>query len=280
MNCSKSISAAYPLLIAVSLFFVFGTASGQKKAKLDPEVVVSRHLQSIGSAEALAAAMNRSLLGNSNFKDIRNSIVDVDGTAQFTSSSGNVGMHLVFSTRPSDDYRQEKIDYDGRRLAVAFATSTRRSPLGQFVFENPEMFKNGLFGGTLNTGWALMADKSSKIRKLDFHGYEKVDGTELIVLRCSISGSNLAIKLYFDPETFDHVRTTYAAEIQPPVTISDEGRVSAIKHLFIETFARQMPVNGLRMPTVYKINYMYDSSSRSGQLEWTMNFSRFEFKKQ
>ncbi len=280
MKCFKSNGVCFAVIAAFTLIVSFSSlANAQGKVKLDPEDVVAKHLLAFGSADSIAAANQRSMKGKSNFKSILNSIVNVNGTANWTSSLSDLGMFLVFNTQPSDEYRQEKIDFDGRKVTVAFATATRRSPLGQFLFENPEIVKKGLFGGTLNADWALLGDRKSKIKKLNFHGYEKIDGTELIVLRCSIDGSNLSIKLYFHPENYAHVRTSYSYEIQPPVTISDEGRVSAIKHVFVESFTGQMPVSGLVIPSVYKINYMFDSSSRSGQYEWTMNFSRFEFKK-
>jgi len=252
---------------------------GQQKVKLDPEDVVAKHLKALGTSDSFAAATERRLEGKSNFRDIRNSMINVSGSAEMTSDTTNFGMFLVFSTNPTDFYRQDKIEYNGKKVSVPFASTTSRSPMGQFLYEFPEVIKSGLFGGTLNAEWAIL-DRKNKIKKLDFQGFEKVDGIDLIVLRCTISGgTNLRIKLYFHPETYAHVQTIYAGEIQPPTTLSDEGRVSSIRHVFIEHFAGHTPISGLVIPITHRINYTFESPLRNGQYEWTMNFSRFEFKK-
>ena len=71
-------------------------------------------------------------------------------------------------------------------------------------------------GGALSAAWPLL-DISTRGPKLKYVGSKKINDRQTRVISYEPKdGSNLEIKLYFDAETFRHVRTEYQQDFPPP----------------------------------------------------------------
>ena len=108
------------------------------------------------------------------------------------------------------DYRGEQFVTDGNSVSIAAtAPNHRRSSLGELVHSQDQLVREGLLGGTLTTAWALLNLAKNKPR-LNFDGEKKVDGRPVLQLTYhSREKDDLTARLYFDPQTYRHVMTTY-----------------------------------------------------------------------
>ena len=79
---------------------------------------------------------------------------------------------------PNPDYHGERFVSDGKKTLIAQVKPGVWSKLGDFVMVHNEILTEGLWGGTLSTGWAL-AHLDERNAKLQDRGLKKVDGREL-----------------------------------------------------------------------------------------------------
>ncbi len=253
-------------------------AAAQDKTKWKPEEIVAKHLESIGTSEAIAAAKTRLFQGKSQARKINSAIdTNVIGKGYLVSSGEKLVLQMNFETMTAADYSREHIGYDGKNFNIPFITESKRSALGDFINGYREIVKQGLFGGVLTSNWALL-DAEKRFSKFEYKGTEKIGEMETHVLRCTLrGGSGLTIKMFFDTQTFRHVRTSYYQETQPLTTITEEGRVSGVRYKLIEDFTNHKTISGLTLPTSYRLDYTLESPSRLKQYEWKIDLSRFEF---
>jgi hypothetical protein len=125
------------------------------------------------------------------------------------------GRKAVFMIKLNNgDYRGEQFVSDGDRVSVAATISNhRRSSFGEFVLSQDQVLREGLIGGALTTGWALLNLEQNK-PKLNFDGEKKADGQPAYQLTYHPrKRDDLVIHLYFDPATYRHIMTTYSVTL-------------------------------------------------------------------
>jgi hypothetical protein len=141
----------------------------------------------------------------------------------------------------------------------------------------------------LTTAWPLL-NLNERKAKLSFDGLKKIDGQELYDLRYHPhKNSDLEIHLYFDPQTYHHVKTTYSYSSQenfanyrpstavgavpsvPGTNIADAGTATAPnaggtsetaaarqylnRYRLTEKFSDFKTVDGVTLPTHYDIQF-------------------------
>jgi hypothetical protein len=118
---------------------------------------------------------------------------------------------------PAKEYPGEGFVSDGSKTLVTQITPDSRSQLGQFIFENDFLLKEGLLFGSLSSAWALQ-HISEKQPKLEVTGIKSINERQLYEMKYTPKKANPAIQtyLYFDPETFRHVRSQYRSELVSP----------------------------------------------------------------
>lgn len=243
--------------------------------KLSAEEILAKHLDSIGTAEKRKSITNQLAIGTSEFSILRNGGSRTFGNAVIVSQAGKVMLGTKYN---SLDYPSEKVSFDGNKVDVAFITPGLRSPFGNFIFSNKQVFSEGLFGGTLSSSWALF-DIQSRNAKLNSNGKKKLDGREVYILEYSPRrGSNSTIKLYFDAQTFQHLRTEYkqtfsAAQGKTPEQSSQQQES---RQILTEDFSDFKVENGLNLPHKYKIHLLLDGRGTT-EFEWNFEFSNFLF---
>jgi hypothetical protein len=259
------------------LTVIFLSASSTVAQKMKAEDVIAKHLDSIGTSEARAEIKSQIAVGDAQIKFVTQKTTPVVGRIVIAAAGEKNfwGMHLN-----STDYPSDKFSYDGNKAKVAFTRTGFRSILGNFVLSNNALIKDGLLGGTLSHSWSMLNTANHKA-KISFDGTKKVAGKEAYVLGyLPKGGSDVDIKLYFDKETFRHVRTEYKRVSSAGIGLTPEAssRYSENRITLTEDFSDFKPEGKLTLPHSYRILYSATGTSRgSTEIEWTFNLTEFAF---
>ncbi len=251
--------------------------------KMKPEDVVAKHIASIGTPEALAAAKSRVAQGDAKAISRSSAVRDISGIAQLASEGDKVVFAMIFN---STGYPYEKAAFDGNKVTVAvWETTGKRSALGDFLVAQETIFKQGLMGGSLTSAWPLL-NLTARNPKLSYSGLKKINDREAHELKYQAKGTDLKVSLFFDAETFRHVRTEYAYSVsarmgarpsggvQSPAT--DTGSMSMNRYKLVEEFSDFKEESGLTLPHTYKLRLTVDTT-QALLLEWVVNFNQFGF---
>ncbi len=255
------------------VFLVFSTSTFAQKMRA--EDVLAKHLDSIGTAGARAAIKNQIAVGTAEVKSITKITTPVVGRIVIASAGEKNfwGMNLN-----SIDYPSEKFSYDGKEAKVGFVREGYRSTLGNFVLSNDLLLEEGLFGGTLSNAWALL-NVANRKAKLSTSGTKKINGRESYVLSYSPKGGgDVSVNLYFDKESFRHVRSEYKRIASAGIGSTPEAsaRFSENRITLTEDFADFKQEGGLILPHSYRILYSTTgTSSGSTEIEWILNLTQF-----
>lgn len=253
--------------------------------KLTPAEVVAKHLESIGSAEARARVHGIMIKGTCVITIRQGGNGQVDGQAIMASQGS---LNLINMTFDTAAYPGDSLKFDGKKFTASQFRPGARTPLAQFFVDYDILFKEGLVGGTLSSSWPLL-DLQQKNPKLEYAGLKKVGGRELHALKYTPrKGSDLKITLFFDPETFQHVRTEYEQTIFVTVQQRIQGggggapttagaRASNARINAYEEFSDFKPEGGLNLPHTYKFELSIQSETRPALVDWVFSLASFRF---
>jgi hypothetical protein len=262
------------------LLFQFGVSADEK---LKPEELVARHLESIGSADARAALRSRLIEGTSLLTVRQGGKGQVEGQARMASQGK---MNLITMGFGTADYSGETLAFDGQDLTTSHFRPGQRSRLAQLLVFSDVIFKEGLIGGTLSASWPLL-DISERKPKLEYAGIKKSGGRQLHMLKyVPHKGSEMKITLFFDSETFQHVRTEYEREIvatsieriAPRVNLGGQGQRARDARIKItEEFSNFKAEQGLTLPHTYKLELSVQSETLPTLTDWVFELVNFNF---
>ncbi len=90
-------------------------------------------------------------------------------------------------------------------------------------------------------------------------------------------GSDFQIKLYFDAETFQHVRSTYEQVISAMQgrTDKDSSRQSASRYQLVEDFSDYQKEGPITLPHTYKLQLLIDDYTGTSRSEWNLTLTEF-----
>lgn len=241
--------------------------------KLKPEEIIAKHLDSIGTAEARAAAKSRMIVGDVVVTFVSQKNQAAQGRAVMASEANKI---LIGMNLNAADYTQEKFTYDGKKAKAAFAYLTQRSLLGNWVDSNNVMLEQGLLSGVLSTAWAPLNMGEGK-GKFSGGGTKKIDGKEVYSVGFSPKGSDVDITLFFDKETFRHVRTEYKRVSSAGIgrTANESSGFSETRYKMVEDFSDFKDEKGLMLPHVYKIVYGVTGQRGTTEVEWALTMTAF-----
>jgi hypothetical protein len=246
--------------------------------KMNPEEVIAKHLESIGTEAARADARSRVVVGTSRatFK-ARNSSGAIDGRVVLASDNNKVLFGMGFD---APNYPGEKFGFDGKKYTVGYLTPGIRSTLGNFLLPYGTIFKEGLVGGTLSSAWTLLNLAERKPR-LEYAGTEKLGDLSVHRVKYFPSkGSDLQISLFFDAKNFQHVRTQYEQIIG--ARLGAGGADSSARQVetrvkMIEEFSDYKREGKLNLPHSYKLQLEINKQSVASVDRWEMSLSQFAF---
>ncbi len=261
-----------PMFMVVLLGIGVATGAAADQQKLTVEALVTKHLESIGTAGARAAMQSRVAQGKVTFTDRITKQLHLDGTTQVISLGPKFKCAMQFGV---PQYIGEQLVFNGQEVQVAMTEPGKRSLLGDYLARQPEILREGVFGGTTSTTWLLL-DVKSHPGILKYEGLKKIDGRQLHDLTFAPknrSGSGeLTIHLYFDSETFRHMMTAYLR-----ITHVTGGDVREGTEQIIETveerFGDFRTVDGFTVPMSWDIRYRREPSAPS-ELQWLITFDQ------
>lgn len=287
MHTHKKLTA---ILSAVFTVAIATTTFGQ--GKLKTEDVISKHLSAIGATEALSSTKSIIAVGDAKAITHSTALPEVFGVSQVASEGDKVVLAMVFN---STSYPYEKAGYDGSKMTVALLKTTGgRSALTEFLASQQAIFKEGLIGGALSSAWPLL-NAAAKDAKLSYGGTKKINDRLMHEVKYSTRKSDMKVTLFFDAETFQHVRSEYsyttsarmgARPSSGPIASMGTGSTSAAgtdtgnqtlnRYKLVEEFSDFKTAGKLTLPHTYKLRLTVDAQ-RTLLLEWVMNFRQFTF---
>lgn len=244
--------------------------------KIKAEEIIAKHLESIGTAEKRAAVKSQIAVGNGELVFIAPKNQSAQGRIVFASAGEKHFFGMSFN---SADYPLEKLTFDGKKSKVAYSRGGQRSILGNFMLSNTLILEHGLLGGTLSNAWVLLSAAKNGV-KISAEGTKKIDGKEVYVLSYSAKNSgDLDISMFFDKETFRHVRTEYKRISSAGIgrTINESARQSETRLKITENFGDFREESGLSLPHNYSLNYSITGANGTSELEWRFVLSEFAF---
>lgn len=242
--------------------------------KLKVEEVIARHLDSIGSAEARAAARQRVVIGKVTMTNKAGASLSLEGETNLISTGPKVRFAMAF---PTGNYPAEDFAFDGNRLTTALLPGGRRSNLADFINSQSLIIKDGLLGGVLSTAWTL--SRVDQLQpKLNYRGLKKVDGRQLHELSYTAKKGNdgMQVEIQFEPETFRHVRTHYYYTIANRMGSNPDQSSRQLDSVFelTEFFDDFRKVDNLTLPHKYTIRYRGQATNGQLERDWSLVFSQ------
>jgi hypothetical protein len=278
------------LLAAASLAAVLlAPSAARAQQKMTAEELVAKHLASVGTREALAANKSRLMQGQ------------VTVTLKSGGSGQNTGLSVLFSkghksviamSFRNPNYPQDKFGFDGQNVSISYIKPGIRSEIGDYIKQREQLMKQGLMGGVLSTNWAL-ASLDEADAKVEFNGTDKLDGKPVYKLRyLPKKGSDIKITMFFDQETFHHVRTEYQQMVSARTAQTlgagrtpNSSGVDASKEFqrelrlkMVEDFSDFKEVGGLTLPQTYKISLDLERNQGGRfQADWVIKLEKFDY---
>jgi len=278
----KSMALQRLILFSGLLLAVVNTAApnclSQETKKLTAEEVIASHLDSIGTAEARSAFKSLVAQGAVTVNVRIGGTGHGNGGAVMASQGPMSLIGLIFGQQ---EYANEKMAFNGQKLTLGEYRPGVRTRFGNFLLTHDVVLREGLLGGTLSTAWPFYDTNGSK-GKVRYLGTKNLNDRKAYILSYEPrSGGNLDIKLYFDAETFQHVRTEYQQEFAAPsVTRPDKAaRQKGTRFKLTEDFSDFRREANLVLPHNYKIQLTIDTESDPLLQDWVVTLSQFLFNK-
>lgn len=265
------------ILFSGLLLAVTTNCLAQETKKLTAEEVIASHLESIGKPEARSAFKSVVAQGA------------VTGTIRVGGSGTSKGGAVMASQGPmsligfifgQQEQANEKMAFNGRKLTLGELRPGERTRFAGFLLTHDIVFREGLIGGTLSTAWPFLNTEGHG--KVQYLGTKKVGDRKAHVLSYEPrNGGNLDIKIYFDAETFQHVRTEYQQEFDAPTVTTP--KLAAIQRgtrlKMTEEFSDFRSESNLVLPHTYKIQLTFDTDHNPLLQDWVVTLSQFLFNK-
>lgn len=265
------------LLFSLTLFSSFQAQARSAADKMKPEEVVSKHLASIGAEDARAGLKTMIAVGTVEATFRGRGTSKAAGSSLFASDGDKNLMSLLFN---GPEYPYERIGFNGDRVTGAEIKPGTRTPLINFLLSYDAIIRQGLLGGTLSTAWPLL-HMTEKQAKLEYGGLKKVEGRQLHELRyLPRKGGDIKISLFFDAETFQHVRSEYRKTIAGQMGSGPNNSANSsieTRYKMVEEFGDFKQEGKLTLPHDYRLSLAIEGPSNVVTLEWAMKFTKFTF---
>ncbi|MBD0370148.1 MAG: hypothetical protein ICV60_04885 [Pyrinomonadaceae bacterium] len=269
---------AFTFLFSIALVSLCTSFRASAAAdKMKPEDVVSKHLAAIGADEARTSLKTMIAIGTVDATFRGRGISKISGTSLIASDGDKNLISLIFN---NPEYPFERIGFNGDRVTGAEIRPGARTPLVNFLLGYDTIIRQGLLGGTLSTAWPLL-HLTEKNAKLEYGGLKKIENKQVHELRyLPRKGGDIKISLFFDAETFQHVRSEYRKTIAGQMGTSPDASSSAgaeTRYKMVEEFGDFKQEGNLNLPHDYKLSLVIENPSNSMSFEWIMKFTRFTF---
>jgi hypothetical protein len=242
-------------MTAVLFLLVIVTPRLLRGSDVKLEDLVAKHLDSIGSVESRNGLKSRVVQGAATYRILVGGSGAIDGKYVFASEGPKSNYLFKINT---NGYRGEQFIWDGNKISIAGTYADKsRSEFGDFVLGQDIAVRENLLGGVWSSEWPL-CDVGGHKAKLHYEGLKKTDGQEFLVLRYQPKrNTDLDISLYFSPQTYRHVMTTYKAARVSGLGQGEIGTARKQNTLYAieERFSDFQTTDGLTLPTHYDLRF-------------------------
>ena len=259
----------------VMMVLLFIPAAGShisaKDKKFTPEALVAKHLQSIGRPDLLAKMQSLAFVGATSVRFQQGAHGELRGQGQFASEDRKLALILKYD---GQDYRGEHFAFDGKDVTVGRFIPGQISILAEFMNRFSGIMKEGLLGGVLSIAWPLrnLEEIQSRLKYRE----TKLAGRPMHALEYRARGGlrDFKIMLFFEPETFRHVRTEYRLHISAAIGLGPATSIGIEKpdshYLLSEEFTDFREIDGLTLPQRYTIGFSSEGQTRTFLAYWTL----------
>jgi hypothetical protein len=275
LSIGRRASVAIEALIFVCLVNVCITIAKDKDLK--PVELVAQHLQSIGNSDQLAKTQTRAIAGAVAVRFVQGATGEMQGLGQLVSDGHKLAIIYRFA---GQDYRGEYFAYDGKNVTVGRYLPGKISVLAEFLNRFDGILKEGLLGGAFSIAWPLrnLAETQPRLK------YSKTNlagrPAHQLEYRPRRGLSEFRIGLFFDYETFHHIRTEYRLHIPAGIGggIATEIGVERPDSYYIlsEDFADFREVDGMTLPHRYTLGFSSEGQTRTFVANWTLEVKQVE----
>jgi len=247
MGSRRIVQALVKTMVALAAWGVFSLTLQAEKAT--PGDLVAKHLDAVGTPEARSATTLRSATGKATVDMITGGSGHMEGTTTVASMGNQFNFVMSFNAA---NYKGEQFKFDGKKTFIADDNVDHRVHLALFMYQHDAILKEGLWGGIWNSNWPLY-DLKSKNAQFKSDGVKKVGGKKLLQFSYEPKHveKELRIHLYFEPDTYRHVKTVYevfgAANV-PALTVTED-------------FSDFRDEQGLILPHSWQIRYEPDQQA-------------------
>ena len=242
--------------------------------KLKAEDIVVKHLDSIAPAEKRASIRSMVAVGNAKVVNVTTKTQPTVGRVVIASE---VSKTFLGMTLNSNDYPSEKIIFNGEKVNIDFVVPGTRSIVGNFLASNSRLIQDGILGGVLSTNWTLLDMTGSK-GKLSAAGTKKINGVDTFQVKYfPKGGSDLNITMFFEKNSFRHVRTEYSriASASMGRSIDESARHIETRIRLIEDFSGFQEVEGVMIPINYQITFSSSGQQGTTEIRWEYELLQF-----
>jgi hypothetical protein len=224
-------------------------------------------------------------LGNTDVKFILGNIGTLKGNSMFVSQGPKMGIVLRYM---DTNYPGEYFAFNGKDVTVATISPGRKSPIGDFFFRFNKVMKKGFIGGAMSSSWPLL-DYKKKDTDIKYRKVRK-DDRELYELEYHPRKDfgDMKICMYFDPKTFQLVRTEYRVQNRSDSSVdhnfmqsSNIGAIGQARldsyYTLVEKFEDYRKIAGMTLPYRYILDYSQSGGAGSFIASWTMNVGKWVF---
>jgi hypothetical protein len=274
------------------------TGYGVAKDQVNPEQVVAAHLASIGSPAALAALKTLTFVGTTSVEFIQGSTGKMSGTSMLAADGNKLAIVLKYS---DINYPGEYFAYNGKDVDVKNIQPGQKSPLADFLYRYNGIMKEGLLGGVFSTGWPLLNLKDKPVTLT--YREATIDGRRLheVEYRPKQGLGDMKVKLYFDMETYRHVRTEYRLVVHDDMSAAPGGfgtRTGTFRapggdevpgfdslqqglpdsiYVLVEKFDDFKKVGAMTLPHSYSMDYSLEGQGHTFIGKWNLQAAQWAF---
>ncbi len=260
-------------LFSLMVFLLSG--SGLMGQKLTVEEVITRHLSAVGAGAVTRKTSN--IQGRGKLQILVGGRAALTGPFYLQSRDKEFSYLLHFNI---SDYEHERLIANSEEADLGFITPGAHSPLGDFLYVHKLILREGLWGGVLSTAYPLF-DIAFRQPKLKYAGLKKERGRKLHRIDYTFKRpqGSLKVRLFFDPDTFSHVRTSYRLVRPAPLAANTiaSARLKSTLHHLTEDFEDFREEGGMLMPHRWTVRYLFDATDETISWEWQHELLAFEF---
>ncbi|MGB7207619.1 MAG: hypothetical protein WBD27_03060 [Pyrinomonadaceae bacterium] len=260
----------YQSIVICILLLIFNSALWA----IDPKEVISRHLDSIASADKRTGLKTLFAMGLSEFES-KIPIVKGGGKAIVVSDPENLYFLMSLNSR---QYPFEKIGAFDGNISLPFISPGQRSILGAFLADNSKILSEGLFCGSMSLRWLNHIEDTARL-KMKSVDTRKINGRETYAIDVLLSGSGsgrFRVRLFFDSENFRHVRSEYHREVDiGSIIVRQQNQLQNASVDLTEEFSEFKEVDGFTLPYIYKVSLTTNNATQSYETSWGIRVTNY-----